>query len=160
LTLEGLEERYKDCKHPIEKGRWHIVWLLAKGRNSKEVAEIVGVGPDWVRTLVKRYNKYGPDGLRDRRQNNGGHGLLLNSEQQESLRQALNGPAPDGGLWSGPKVAVWISQLLGRQVHPQRGWDYLKRLGFSQRRPRRRHTQADEQEQESFQERDPAPKSG
>src|SRR3954451_25103043 len=36
-------------------------------------------------------------------------------------------PAPpaDGGLWTGPKVATWMAARLGRQVRPQRGWDYL-----------------------------------
>ncbi|MCC3466298.1 MAG: helix-turn-helix domain-containing protein, partial [Microcoleus sp. PH2017_06_SFM_O_A] len=63
----------------------------------------------------------------------------LSPEQQEELRQALQGPAPDGGDWTGPKVARWIAEKTGSaHVWPQRGWDYLKRLGVDWRRRRRK----------------------
>ncbi|GHO87111.1 hypothetical protein KSZ_51170 [Dictyobacter formicarum] len=29
---------------------------------------------------------------------------------------------PNGGLWSGPKVANWITEQVGRRVHTQCGW--------------------------------------
>lgn len=150
LSVEQLGERFKVCSNPTEKTRWQMVWLIAKGRNTAEVAEITGVGVDWVRKIVKRFNQLGPDGIADGRKDNGGQGALLTPEQIELLREALNGPAPDGGLWNSPKVARWIGNLIGRDVGEQRGWDYLQRLGFRLRRPRRRHTEADEQEQESF----------
>ena len=44
--------------------------------------------------------------------------------------QALEGDPPEGGKWSGPKVAVWISKVLGRTVAPQRGWEYLRELEY------------------------------
>jgi len=31
------------------------------------------------------------------------------------------GKPADGGLWTGPKVAAWMSELLGRPVSAQRG---------------------------------------
>jgi len=34
------------------------------------------------------------------------------------------GKPADGGLWTGPKVAAWMSELLGRPVSAQR--EYLK----------------------------------
>lgn len=75
---------------------------------------------------------------------------LLSAAQQEELDQALQSP-PDGGLWSGPKVAQWIAQKTGRgQVHPQRGWDYLQRLNYSGQRPHPRHANADEAAQAAF----------
>lgn len=77
---------------------------------------------------------------------------LLNQEQQEALRQALAGPAPDGGLWNSPKVAAWIKEYTGReQVHPQRGWDYLRRLRHTPHVPRPRSEQADPAAQAAFQ---------
>jgi len=35
------------------------------------------------------------------------------------------GKPADGGLWTGPKVAAWMSELLGRPVSAQ-GWEYLR----------------------------------
>jgi transposase len=47
-------------------------------------------------------------------------------------------------------VAEWIYEKTGREVRPQLGWDYLKRLGFSLQRPRPRHRKANEEKQEAF----------
>jgi len=35
-----------------------------------------------------------------------------------------------------------MSARLGRKVWPQRGWDYLKKLGHSLQMPRPRHVRA------------------
>jgi transposase len=75
---------------------------------------------------------------------------LLDAAQQAQLQDALAGPAPDGGLWTGRQVARWMSQRLGRPVSPQRGWEWLRRLGFTPQRPRPRETRADPAAQEAF----------
>lgn len=54
-------------------------------------------------------------------------------EQQQELDQALDQPPADGGMWTGPKVAAWMRERLGRDVDPRLGWDYLQRLGRSSR---------------------------
>jgi len=54
-------------------------------------------------------------------------------------------------LWTGPDVARWVAEKTGReQVAPQRGHDYLRRVGMSPRRPRPRHQNADPAEQAAF----------
>ena len=48
-------------------------------------------------------------------------------------------------------MACWIAGVTGRtKVAPQRGWDYLQKLGFSLRRPRPRHAKADDAAQAAF----------
>lgn len=49
----------------------------------------------------------------------------------------LGGPSPEGSRWSGPQVAVWMSGVVGYPVSAQRVWEYLRRLGFTPRVPRR-----------------------
>lgn len=47
-----------------------------------------------------------------------------------------------------PKVAAVIAQTLGlKPVHPQRGWDAPKKLGWSIQRPRPRHARAATEEE-------------
>jgi len=76
---------------------------------------------------------------------------LLSAAQQQELAAAVQGPAPTGGLWTGPEVARWIAEKTGRaQVAPQRGHDYLRRIGMSPQLPRPRHTNADPAAQEAF----------
>ena len=57
----------------------------------------------------------------------------LDKAQQQMLETALLSPPADGGLWTSPKVAAWISEMLGRPVSAVTGWKYLKRLGFTLR---------------------------
>jgi Winged helix-turn helix len=55
----------------------------------------------------------------------------------DKLRLLLRQPPPDGGLWSGRKVANWMAGELGLlSVAPQRGWEALKAIGWSIQPPR------------------------
>ena len=76
--------------------------------------------------------------------------MLLDEVQQAQLLQALQQPPGDGDLWDGPKVAVWMSEVLGRRIHPQRGWEYLKLMGLRLRRPRASHVGSDPEAQEAW----------
>jgi hypothetical protein len=53
------------------------------------------------------------------------------AEQQIELRQAIQGLPPDGGAWTGPKIAQWMAAKTGKPVHRQRGLEYLRRLAAS-----------------------------
>ena len=150
LSREELETRYRKAREGVEKSHWQILWLLAQGKATREVAEVTGYCLNWIHILVRRYNQQGPQAIVDQRHRNPGAAPLLSAEQQAHLVQALDGPAPDGGLWTGRQVAQWIQTHSGRQVHPQRGWEYLKRLNYSKRVLRPRHAKADPAAQEAF----------
>ncbi len=150
LTVEELQERFRTCADAVEKTHWQVIWLRAQGRSSKEVAEICGYKRDWVHRLVRRYNAMGPESLKDRRSNNG-KARLLNDEQLEELRHAILHTRPsDGGLWTGPKVARWISKKLDRLISPQTAWDYFQHLGMSKQTPRPRHARTSATAQKEF----------
>ena len=123
---------------------------MARGDSGVRVARLTGYSAKWVGLLARRYNRDGPAAVGDQRQHNRGAQPLLTVEQRAVLATALEGPAPNGGLWSGPQVAVWMSTQLGRKVSPQRGWDYLRRAGYTPHRPRPRHAQADAAAQAAF----------
>src|ERR671932_1587005 len=131
LSPAELGQRYRAARSPIERSHLQIVWLLSQGRDEREVARVTGYGGRWVAEIVRRYSEAGPDGLGDRRRGNAGARPLLDEARRAALAGALRGAPPDGGLWSGPRVAAWIAAATGREIGPQRGWDYLKRLGFT-----------------------------
>lgn len=150
VSVAELEHRYRRCHTPVERTRWHLLWLIAQGNGVPEAARTVGYRADWARTLVHRYNADGPAGLRDRRQDNRGRAPLLDAAQDEALRVALADAPPDGGVWTSPKVAAWMVERLGRPVAAVRGWEALRRLGFSPQRPRPRAATADPHAQDAF----------
>jgi transposase len=150
LSLEELETQYRQASEGIEKTHYQVIWLLARGKTTAMVAEVTGYSLSWIYELVRSYNHYGASILGDLRRHNRGAESLLNDQQQALLWQALQEPPEDGGLWSGPKVARWMSELLGHRVSPQRGWEYLKGLEFRLRRPRPHHEKSSWSEQEEW----------
>lgn len=150
LSVSQLEQRYRQAQAPVTRSHFHILWLLAQGRMARAVAQITGYSPAWVGQIACRYNLGGPDALGDRRQHNPGGRWLLSEAQKAQLEQALTQPPADGGLWNSRKVADWMAQATGQAVHPQRGWDYLRLLGYSPQVPRPRHLKTDPDAQEAF----------
>jgi transposase len=148
-----LEQRYRRARDPVARSHYQIIWLLAQGTPTAEVAHVTGYSVNWVREVARRYREDGPTGLGDRRHANPGAAPLLSPAQQAELQTALTGPAPDGGLWTCRKVADWIGATLGRPVAEVRGWEYLRRLGFTPQRPRPRETRADAAAQAAFKKR-------
>jgi transposase len=150
LAPAEIEQRYRRARDPVARSHWQILWLLARGDPTAAVAQVTGYSPTWIYTIVRRYNAAGPAGVGDRRRQNRGADPLLAPEQQAALRAALAGPAPEGGRWTGPAVARWMAGALGRPVGVQRGWEYLRRLGFTPQVPRPRHVGTDPAAQEAF----------
>src|SRR3954468_20597517 len=160
LSPAALGQRYRAARSPIARSHLQVVWLLSRDRSEREVARVTGYGRRWVGEVARRYEEGGPDGLGDRRRGNAGARPLLGGEDGGAGRRGGGGaegargaaradPPADGGLWTGPKVATWMAARLGRKVWPQRGWDYLKKLGYSAQRPRPRHAKAASAEEQA-----------
>jgi transposase len=150
LTVEELEQRYRQATEGIERSHYQIIWLLAQGRPTEEVAAVTGYSRAWIYELVRSYNWLGSDILGDLRRNNPGALTLFDDVQQANLLEAIRGPAPDGGLWNGRKVADYLSELLNTRISRQQGWEYLKQMGLRLRVPRTQHVEADLEEQEEW----------
>lgn len=124
-----------------------LVTRLDQPLSATAAAKLVGFTPAWGRAILKRYNAHGPDALINGRRDNGCD-PLLSAEQQAQLFAALQVEPPDGGLWSGPKVAAFVKDRFGVEVWPQTGWQWLKDLGFRLVVPRPRHPKAATPEQQ------------
>ena len=143
LSIAELEARYRAARDATEGRHFQAIWLLARGRTVLEVSEVLAFVPRWVTQLAARYNASGPEALGDRRRRNGKAASLLTEEVLAALAARVRAPPEDGGVWSGPKVAAWMARRLGLQrVHPQRGWEALKRIDWSPQAPRPRHARA------------------
>ena len=154
LDPEELEDRYRKAKDPVLRSHYQILWLIREGKTTSQVMEVTGDSRGWIQHIARRYNADGARALGDRRHLNPGatDRALLDSKQQEQLREALREPPPDGGMWNSRKVGEWIERRIGRELanKKQRGWEYLKRLGQSPKVPRPHHAKADLHEREAF----------
>jgi transposase len=141
LTAPQARAKYRACRHPVEKVRWHALWLLLRTdepRTPARVAALVGLSVITTRAVLHRWNADGPAGLADRRAANGSNPRLTDA-QRAALFAALNKRPPDGGLWTGPKVAAYVRDQWAVRVWPQTGWRWLRELGFTLQVPRPRH---------------------
>jgi transposase len=152
LLVEELEARFRSARDATEARHFQAIWLLAQGRTVLDVAEVLACVPRWVEELAQRYNASGPEALGDRRQRNGRRPRLLTEAVLAALAARVGEPPGDGGAWTGPKVAAWLAGYLGlAAVHPQRGWEALRRIGWSIQAPRPRHPRAaTPEEREAF----------
>jgi transposase len=131
LSRADIALRSTSASSAIERQRWQVIGMLADGLPLAEIVAVTGCRPRTIRQITQRYRACGPAALADGRQRSRGAAPLLREEQQRDLREALQKRAPDGGVWTGPKVARWIAARIGKRVHRQRGWEYLRRLGGS-----------------------------
>jgi transposase len=153
LSTAELESRYRKANDPVERSHYQIVWLISQGTTTTDVMEATGYSRNWIQQLSRRYNKKGPEALGDRRRHNPGgkDRALLSVDEQRELSELLKKPPADGGMWNSRKVAQWIEKKAGRRVSPQRGWEYLRKLGNTPKVPRPSHAKADPKPQEAFQ---------
>ena len=144
LPVGKLRHRYTSFRHPVEKPRWHALWLLARTdhpRTPAQVADVVGLSAVTVRHVLHRWNDHGPDGVADRRTGNGSEPRLT-PRRRDALYAALQERPPDGGMWAGPEVARYVKGRWGVAVCPETGWRWLVALGFSLQVPRPSHPKA------------------
>jgi len=155
LSHEEITKQYRKCKNPVEKSRWHLIWLMNNPENAilvTKAAQTVGFCQRWARTLVNRYNKEGAEGLSDKRKNNQGKTAFLTKKQQTELKKLLTDKRPpDGGLWTGPKVADWIEKKAKKHITAVGAWKWIRKSGFTLQVPRPKNIKsADEKETKKF----------
>jgi transposase len=148
LSVAELQERYRAARDVTEARHTQAIWLLAQGRTTLEVADVLAFTPRWVDELAARYNAHGPDALGDQRRRNGRAASVLTAAALAALAERLRAPPEEGGRWTGAKVAAWMARQLGvERVHPQRGWEALKRVRWSIQAPCPRHPRSATPEQ-------------
>lgn len=155
LSSFELKKKYLKSQDSVESRRWHLLWKVSLGWTIKNSALAIGINYDYAKEVLKKYNKLGEKGVENLKnkylRQRGGKKSLLTDKQLEKLAKELESRPPDGGIWTGPKVARWIEQENRvEKVWNQRGWDYLKKLRYSCQSPRPKHKKGDSLEQEKF----------
>ena len=131
LNREELEAHAATATAPDERRRLQVLLHLAAGTPLAEIVALTGYRPRSIRQIVQRYLEIGADSLVDHRFFAHGAAPILSVEAQAELRQVIQGAPPDGGAWTGSKVAQWMAAKTGNPIHRQRGWEYLRRLTTS-----------------------------
>ena len=87
LSIAELDSNYRTPTDPIERTRYQIVWLLARGFMTEEVASVTRYHRDRIRKIARVYNQIGPQALIDRRRVHPGREPMLSDFEQAHLWQ-------------------------------------------------------------------------
>jgi transposase len=140
-TTEELEHAYRDAQRPVERSRWHILWLKSKNYSIPDIIEATGFSRTTISVLIRSYNAEGAEAVIDQRQFNKSE-PALNNDQQELLFKALQEPPETGGSWTSGVVQQYMRQHFDVEVTDVCAWGYLRKLGFTVQMPRPTHIQA------------------
>ena len=151
-SSEELKKKYRSSQDQVEIKRWHLLWKISVGWSIKNSAIVVGINYDYAKEILKKYNEKAEEGIKNKRKKRKkyirGKKALLNDLELEKLALALESKPIDGGIWTGAKVSRWIEKEKGMEkVWNQRGWEYLKKCGYSWQRPRPKHRKGDKEKQ-------------
>lgn len=150
LTLPEIETQIKQETDAKMVNRLRVIQYRLEEKGTGTIVRLLGFTEGWVRKLIHRYNGKGLAGLTDTRKNNGGNRSLLTEKEQKELLALFRKKHPDGGLWTGPKVARWIMERKKKRIREATGYDYLKRLGYTLQIPRPHHVKANKDKQAEF----------
>jgi transposase len=109
-----------------------------------DIAAILGVREETVSRWCSRYDRGGQEALPgDRTGRPIGSGRLLTGEQEQSIQEAIETKSPEesgisSALWTRQAVQELIKQRVGIRLPIRTVGEYLKRWGFTPRKPVRK----------------------
>lgn len=152
-TLEQLQDLARAIPQKRIWRRFQAVILALQGRTNADIALALGCSQRAVRDWVARYNRQGPDALRE--QTHPGRPARFRPEDWPLLQQRLDAPPrPEDGCcaFRGVDVQRILEQEFGVTLSLQAVYDLLHRFCYSSLMPRPQHEESNPGVQAAFQE--------
>jgi transposase len=126
--------------------------LVLEGWNSTQVAELFDVSRWSVVKWIHRMNEEGLSEIEDKKRS--GRPCRLDKEVQRELEKALEKDPREFGLkrthWDGVVVVEYLKRVHGIRLGVRQVQRWIRRFGFSLRRPIYRYVQATDEGVEVF----------
>ena len=153
MGVKDLRRRVILAPTPRERERWYAIHPAAgSGLDGSGDGGGAGAGPPHYRTLgvgLRRGRACGPDIRADR-----WFPPALDQAQQEELKGAVEQPPATAGIvmanWYWKVVRQFVSERFGISLSRSSCLNWLHRLGFAFKRPKKRLLKADESKRETF----------
>jgi transposase len=150
-TKQELQTMYRTEKNARLARRIHAVYLAAKGLSCPQIMTITGAARRTIQQWVRKYNKQGINGLKDKPRPGQPTKLPRKSELRFCERIEAAPTKKDGvSVLNGPAIRRILEREFGVLYSMQGLYDLLHRLGYSCLCPRPQHEKADPQLQEQF----------
>ena len=148
----GLFFRRRPGSGPFGKlSRWHAIWLLAQGWTASGTAQALGRDPHTIGRWAAAFGEGGPAALIF--EQSGGPPALGETQQAELKATVQELPAMAGielANWNWKAIHQFVSERFGISLSRRGCLNYLHRLGFAFKRPKKRLLKANEAKREAF----------
>ena len=152
LDLAGVRRRMYLAPTPRERERWHALWLLCRGMTASATAQALGRDAHTIGRWATAFSEGGSGGpdIRTVRW----FSPALEEAQQAALSAAVQElPAKSGIVmanWNWKVVRQFLSERFSISLSRSTCLNYLHRLGFVLKRPKKRLLKADAEKREAF----------
>ena len=137
---------------PRERERWHGLWLLAQGWSAIKVAEALEREPHTIGNWLANFRRAGAQGLVF--EHTGVPPPTLNAGQQDQLKSAVLNLPGEAGIelsnWNWKVVRQFLKRSFDLGLSRSSCLNYLHRLGFVLKRPKKRLLKAKDEERKAF----------
>ena len=150
----GLFFRRRLGSGPFGKlSRWHAIWLLAQGWTASGTAQALGRDPHTIGRWAAAFGEGGPAALIFE-QSGGPPPPALGETQQAELKATVQELPAMAGIelanWNWKAIHQFVSERFGISLSHSGCLNYLHRLGFAFKRPKKRLLKANEAKREAF----------
>ena len=139
MDAKALRRRMILAPTPRERERWYAILLLAQGCTAAATAEALERDPHTIGRWASAFGEGGPTALMF--EQTGGFPPALGETQQADLRAAVQELPEQAGIelanWYWRVVRQFVSERFGIELSRSSCLNYLHRLGFVLRRPKK-----------------------
>ena len=132
-------------------GRWYALWLLTQGWTAQATAEALERDPHTIGRWASAFGEGGPAALIFE-QTGGSPPPLGSRRSRRRLKGAVQELPANSGIglanWNWKVVCQYVSERFGISLSRSTCLNYLRRLGFSFKRPKKRLLKADMEKRE------------
>jgi len=155
-TTKELQTLYRTEKNARLAQRLHGVYLASKGLTCLQIIAVTGAARRTIQQWVRKYNKQGIVGLKDKPRP-GTPTKLPRKKELKFRRRIEAGPTKTDGVsvLNGPVIRRILEHEFGVLYSRQGLYDLLHRLGYSCLCPRPQHEKANQQLQANFKKTSP-----
>ena len=152
MDAKALRRRMILAPTPRERERWYAMLLLAQGLTAAATAEGLERDPHTIGRWASAFGEGGPAALIF--EQTGGSPPALDEAQQEELKEAVQQPPVSSGIvmanWYWKVVGRFVLERFGIELSRRSCLNWLHRLGFAFKRPKKRLLKADDAKREAF----------
>lgn len=135
--IQEIRKLLKSNESYLVGMRLQIVYQVALGHSSRELASLNNVSFKQVTNWVHRFEKEGIEGLKNKKGR--GRKALLNDKKLERIKSLLMNESPENygykaKRWTGPLLKNWIEQEYNISYEKAQIYNLLSKLGFSFRK--------------------------